>query len=270
MGFSPGNFRGRAKTPQRQGKSNTTAHTNRSKARRTCPPTDFRAVQLEALIFFPRKIVTTMLSSVVAVTQNSPQSRQSAQRKGLLRHGLPTTALSSRHPLLTRYVSLTPGFLIANPELEFPASHCKQRSELFSNRKFSTVFRSPQRMLDPALPGDPGTILILPFFSSSLQPQALSLQLLIVTPRLEFLATPTKQNSKPISNRYKTPFFAPAFPLITHHSSLARPEEEAEGLRRPSVAPTSRKAIMSRNHFNQIPRSKPLMRKVTNADPNQS
>ncbi len=81
---------------------------------------------------------------------------------------------SSRHPLLTRYVSLTPGFLIANPELEFPASHCKQRSELFSNRKFSTVLRSPQRMLDPALPRDPGTVLIVPFFSSSLQPQALA------------------------------------------------------------------------------------------------
>jgi hypothetical protein len=36
------------------------------------------------------------------------------------------------------------------------------------------------------------------------------------------------------------------------------------------VASTSRKAIMSRNHFIWIPRFKPLMRKVTNADPNQS
>jgi hypothetical protein len=27
---------------------------------------------------------------------------------------------------------------------------------------------------------------------------------------------------------------------------------------------------MSRNHFTQIPRSKPLLRKVTNADSNQS
>jgi hypothetical protein len=129
-----------------------------------------------------------------------------------------------------------------------------------SNRKFSTVLRSPQRILDPALPSDPGTVLIVPFFSSSLQAQALRLQRLIATPRLEFPATPTKQNSKPISNRYKTPFFSPLFhsSLTARHPSLA------------SVAPTYRKAIMSRNHFTQIPRSKPLMRKVTNADTNQS
>ena len=207
-----------------------------------------------------------MLSSVVAVTQNSPRARQSAQRKGLVRHGLLATALPSRHPLLAGHPSPTPGFLIANPELEFPPSCCKQRSELFSNRKFSTVLPSPQRALAsaPALPRDPGTVLIVPFFSSSLQPKAPSLQSLIVTPRLKSTATPTKQNSNPISNRYKPLFFRSAFPLITHHSSLA------QGRRRAPVAPTSRKAIMCRNHFTQIPRSKPLMRKVTNADSNQS
>jgi hypothetical protein len=201
----------------------------------------------------PRQIVTTMLSLVVAVTQNSPRARQSAQSKGLVRNGLLATVLPSRHPLPTGCPSLTPRFLIANPELEFPASCCKQRSELFSNRKFSAVLRVPQRILDPALPSDPGTVLIVPSFSSSLQT-------LIVTLRLEFPATPTIQNSNPISNRYKTPFFAPLFHSspITRLSSLA------------PVAPTSRKAIMSRNNFNQIPRSKPLERKVTNADPNQS
>jgi hypothetical protein len=205
--------------------------------------------------FFPRQIVTTMLSSVVAVIQNSSRTRQSAQRKESVRHGLLATALRAWHPLLTDYLSPTPEFLIANPELEFPVNCCKQRPELFSNRKFSTVLRFPQRILDLALPCDLGTLLIAPFISSSLKPQPLSLQNLIVTPRLEFLATPTKQNSNAISNRYKTRFSlcSPA-----RHPSLA------------SVAATSRKAIMSRNHFTQIPRSKPLLRKVTNADSNQS
>ena len=167
-----------------------------------------------------------MLSSVVAVTENSPRARQSAQTKALVRHGLLATALPSRHPLLTRYPPLTPGFLIANPELEFPASCCKQRSELFSNRKFSAVLRSPQRILSAALPGDRGTVLIVPFFSSSLQPQALSLQnpwppsggRLIETPRLEFRVTPTKQTSESLSNRDKNPLFK--LPILI--SSLQR------------------------------------------------
>jgi hypothetical protein len=156
-----------------------------------------------------------MLSSAVAVIQNSPRARQSAQRKRLVRHGSLATALPPRHALLTGHLSPTPRFLIANPGLEFPTSCCKQRSELFSNRKFSTVLRSPQRILNPALPRDPATVLIVPFFSSCLQPQALSLQLLIVTPRLRFPATPTKQNSNAISNRYKTPFSDSPFPLVT-------------------------------------------------------
>jgi hypothetical protein len=176
---------------------------------------DFGAVQLEVLAFLSRQVVTTMLSSVVAVTENSPRARQSAQTKGLVRHGLLATALPSRHHLLTRHPPLTPGFLIANPELEFPASCCKQRSEAFSNRKFSAALRSPQRILTAALPGEPGTVLIVPFFSPSLQPQALSLQnfwppsagRLIETPRLEFRVTPTKQTSEPLSNRYKNALF---------------------------------------------------------------
>src|ERR1700756_3028468 len=149
-----------------------------------------------------------MLSSVVAVRQNSPRTRQSAQGKRLVRHGLLATALSLRHSP-KGYLSPTPGFLIANPELEFPASCCKHRSELFSNRKFSAVLRSPRRILDPPLRRHPATISIVPLFSSSLQPPASSLQNLIVTPPLESPATPTKQNSNPISNRYKPPFFAP-------------------------------------------------------------
>jgi hypothetical protein len=134
--------------------------------------TDFCVIQLEALVFLRRQIVTTMLSSVVAVTQNSPRTCQSAQRKGLVRHGLLATALRLRHSPLTGYLSPTPGFLIANLELEFPASCCKQRSELFSNRKFSAVLPSPRRILDPALRHDPATISSVPLFSSSLHPPA--------------------------------------------------------------------------------------------------
>jgi hypothetical protein len=201
-----------------------------------------------------------MLSSVVAVTQNSPRTRQSAQSKGLVRYGLLATALPSRHPLLTGHLSPAPGFLIANPELEFPATCCKHRSELFSNRKFSAVLRSRRRILDRALRRDPATISIVPLFSSSLEIPASSLQNLIVTRRLKSPATATKQDPNPISNRYKSPFFAP----FSHSSPITRHSS------RLTVAPTSRKAIMSRNHFTQIPRSKPLMRKVTNADSNQS
>jgi hypothetical protein len=211
-------------------------------------------------MFLHRRIITTMLSSVVAVTQNSPRTRQSAQSKGLVRYGLLATALPSRHPLLTGHLSPAPGFLIANPELEFPATCCKHRSELFSNRKFSAVLRSPRRILDRALRRDPATISIVPLFSSSLEIPASSLQNLIVTRRLKSPATATKQDPNPISNRYKSPFFAPfshSSPITCHSSRL-------------TVAPTSRKAIMCRNHFTQFPRFKPLMRKVTNADSNQS
>ena len=107
--------------------------------------------------------------------------------------------------------------------------------------------------------------------SVSREPVISNLRNLIVTPRLESPATPTKQNSNPISNRYKSPFFAPLSRSspITRHSSRPCPEK-AQGRRRVTVAPTSRKAIMCRNHFTQIPRSKPLLRKVTNADTNQS
>jgi hypothetical protein len=201
-----------------------------------------------------------MLSSVVAVIQNSSRTRQSAQRKESVRHGLLATALRAWHPLLTDYLSPTPEFLIANPELEFPATCCKHRSELFSNRKFSAVLRSRRRILDRALRRDPATISIVPLFSSSLEIPASSLQNLVVTRRLKSPATATKQDPNPISNRYKSPFFAP----FSHSSPITRHSS------RLTVAPTSRKAIMSRNHFTQFPRSKPLMRKVTNADSNQS
>ena len=169
-----------------------------------------------------------MLTSVVAVTQNSSRARQSAQNKELARHELLATAPPSRHPLLMGQPSLTPGFLIANPELKFPASYCKQRSELFSNRKFLAVLRSPQRIPDPTESRGPGTISIVPFFSSSRQPQAASLQnpwppsggRLIETPRLESPATPTKQTSESPSNRDKTHFSIPISSLQRVVSTL--------------------------------------------------
>jgi hypothetical protein len=165
-----------------------------------------------------RQIVTSMLSLLVAVTQNSPRARQSTQRKGLVRLRLLATSLPLRHSLLTGYLPPTPGFLIANLELEFLASCCKQRSERFSNRKFSAVLRSTQRMLDPALPRDPGTGSIVPFFSSSLRRQPYCFRNLIETFRLEFRVTPTKQTSESLSNRDKNPLFK--LPILI--SSLLR------------------------------------------------
>ena len=170
-----------------------------------------------------------MLSSVVAIIQNSAQAQHSVSL--IIREAdhdvFPSPASSASLQIL-----------IANPRLKFKLS-----GQVF----WRLQIPDRERMA----------------FScsrASREPVISSPQDLIVTPRLEFPATATKQDSKPISNRYKTAFFAPLFHLspITRHSSLA------------SVAPTSRKAIMSRNHFNQIPRSKPLMRKVTNADANQS
>jgi hypothetical protein len=128
--------------------------------------------------------------------------------------------------------------LIANPRLESKLSGKDPNELQISNRERMAFSCSP----------------------ASRESVISNLQNLIVTPRLEFPVTPTKQNSKLISNRHKTPFFSPLFhsSLTARHPSLA------------SVAPTSRKAIMSRNHFKQTPRPKPLMRKVTNADTNQS
>ena len=44
--------------------------------------------------------------------------------------------LAEQPPLQSSY------FLIANLELEFPASHSKQRTATLSNRKFIAVFKS--------------------------------------------------------------------------------------------------------------------------------
>jgi hypothetical protein len=183
-----------------------------------------------------------MLTSVVFVIHNLRRGHQSPEERGLARLGR-AVVFPSQNPLVAGYSSPMAGFLIANPRLESKLSSNHPSQLQISNRERMAFCRSgPSRE---------------PSITSSAQLLSSNLQLLIVTPRLKSPATPTKQNSNPISNRYKLQFFAP-LSRSTRHSSLA------------SVAPTSRKAIMCRNHFTQIPRSKPLMRKVTNADSNQS
>ena len=79
-------------------------------------------------------------------------------------------------------------FLIANPRLEFPLTHSKQRTGATSNRERMAI-----------------SCLTFSVFSG-FEPEAASLHNLIVTPRLEFRATRTKQTSSSISNRYKMDF----------------------------------------------------------------
>jgi hypothetical protein len=212
-----------------------------------------------------------MLTSVVFATHNLRRGHQSPEDQGLARLAGRAISVPSQNPPVVACSSLTAGFLIANPRLKSALSRNDPSQLQISNRE-----RMPFCHLTP--PSRPsGTVPVAPLFSFSFQPQASSLQnppsggILIVTPRLESPATPTKQNPNPISNRYKTPFFVPLSRSspITRHSSRPCPEK-AQGRRRVTVAPTSRKAIMCRNHFTQFPRSKPLMRKVTNADSNQS
>ncbi len=99
-------------------------------------------------------------------------------------------------------------FLIANPRLKFPLRHSKQRTGAKSNRERTRVLRAPWRM----------AISCLPFSAlSGFEHQAASLHnpwppcrgRLIVTPRLEFRATRTKQTSSSTSNRYKMHFSPP-------------------------------------------------------------
>ena len=257
MGFSPGNFRPSSQnssTPREQQQDRRYKQPDQKHHRK--PTHEPRRQDL----FLARQIVTTMLSSVVAVTQNSPRTRQSAQRKGLVRHGLVATALPLRHSLLTGYLSPTSGFLIANPRLKSRLSSNPPSQLQISNRERMAICRfipsSRPALFRLSLATRHSVVLRRPKTNEA----SLATAFLIVTPRLESPATPTKQNSNPISNRYKSPFFAPlsrSSPITRHSSRLP-------------VAPTSRKAIMCRNHFTQFPRFKPLMRKVTNADSNQS
>jgi len=150
-----------------------------------------------------------MLTSVVFVIHNLRRGHQSPEERGLTRLGGRAVLFPSQNPLVAGYSSPMAGFLIANPRLESKLS-AKDPSQLqISNRERMAFCRSgPSRE---------------PSITSSARPLSSNLQLLIVTPRLESPATPTKQNTNPISNRYKSPFFAPLSrsALITRLSSLA-------------------------------------------------
>jgi hypothetical protein len=89
-------------------------------------------------------------------------------------------------------------FLIANLELEFHLSPIRFSDLKFSNRKFLTIFAAKF-----CAHGEPRAAFFGP------QPPTSSLQSLIVTPRLESLATRTKQKPNQISNRYKSRFSRP-------------------------------------------------------------
>src|SRR5580692_9013824 len=89
----------------------------------------------------------------------------------------------------------TPQFLIANLELEFQVSPLRISNLNFSNRKFLSIFAAKF-----CAHGAPPAA----FFSP--QPLTSNPQSLIVTPRLEFLATRSKQTPNQNPNRYKSRF----------------------------------------------------------------
>ena len=155
----------------------------------------FSRLRIWRHLFSARQIVTIMLTSVVFVIHNLRRWHQSPKERGLTRLGGRAVVFSSRNPLVAGYSSPMAGFLIANPRLESKLSSNHPSQLQISNRERMAFFRSgPSRE---------------PSITSSAQPLSSNLQLLIVTPRLESPATPTKQDSNPTSNRYKTPFFAP-------------------------------------------------------------
>jgi hypothetical protein len=201
-----------------------------------------------------------MLTSVVFVIHDLRRGHQSPEERGLTRLGGRAVVFPSQNPLVAGYSSPMAGFLIANPRLESKLSSNHPSQLQISNRERMAFcrFNRSSRLFLPRL--SPATRHSLVLRRPKADEGSLANAFLIVTPRLKSPATPTKQDSNPISNRYKPRFFAPlsrSSPITRHSSRLP-------------VAPTSRKAIMCRNHFTQFPRFKPLMRKVTNADSNQS
>jgi len=93
--------------------------------------------------------------------------------------------------------------LIANARLTFALTNRESSPLEIPNRERMAVSHS-------AVVTSVAACSIPPGFSSSLELLASSLQKLIVTPRLEFPATPRKQRRELISNRYKPPISYPA------------------------------------------------------------
>jgi hypothetical protein len=190
---------------------------------------------------------------------------------------IPVSALRTSwpHPGFQRPPSCSQ-FLIANLELKLHVNHIRINELRFSNRKFLAILRPPSRipsLFEPQGSGFESLIenarlrsrltpsrISQPEISNrermavshlALSPASLGLlstrhrplatALLIVTPRLEFPATHTKQNSSSISNRYKPGFFHPAyicwnrlrpwltaFPFFTDHESLVESRRQSQ------------------------------------------
>ena len=175
----------------------------------------------------------------MAIIQNSVQAQQSVSL---------ITREAGREPFPSPASSASLQILIANPRLESKLSSNHPSQLQISNRERMAFFRSgPSRAINhferPASELEPPTSnrYTAIRISRNSNKNKTPIQPLIVTKR-----------------RFSLLFLAQHSSLVSCRPALA------------PVAPTSRKAIMSRNHFTQIPRSKPLMRKVTNADTNQS
>ena len=104
------------------------------------------------------------------------------------RTGLTSRSLGQALPSAFQQTCVPPGcFLIANLELELNVNPIRINELKFPNRKYFAIFRVG-----------------LPQFK-----QSLATAFLIETPRLEFLATPTKQSPISDSNRDKTRVLRP-------------------------------------------------------------
>jgi len=110
--------------------------------------------------------------------------------------------------------------LIANPELEFHVTPIRISDLKFSNRKFFAVFRVAFQSYAAPLPLSTAS-------PSSIQRLASSFQNLIETPRLEFLATPTKQSLTPNSNRDKKGVLSSAFRRHLRVESSNKPLDDS-------------------------------------------
>jgi hypothetical protein len=161
-----------------------------------------------------------MLSYAVTVTHNPPRPA-------------PSAATHKSHPVTRPFASPISNFLIANPRLEFPPTHTRQTPLTFSNREYIAVFQvlpsrrhtknrpRPLHRVTPRLPTRNAGMLAgsfpiscptthLPAVPKAQRGGSLLTNhkspvtdhdFLIGTPRLEFLATATKQSSDTISNR---------------------------------------------------------------------
>jgi hypothetical protein len=136
-----------------------------------------------------------MLTSVVTVTQNSARVQQSTSpiTCDAGHDAFPSSRLASgpRRPASSFRI------LIASTRLEFELSGKASSQLQISNRERMAIFvpAEPSELQ----PSPKGLLIFL-----NLQPLTLNLQILIVTPRLEFAATRRKQSPNPISNRYKS------------------------------------------------------------------